>query len=67
MSKFINIISKIFGNKYDKDIKAIRPIVEKINEEYIKLSNINHDELRNQTSLFKEQIKSSVSDVDDEI
>ena len=60
MSKFINIISKIFGNKYDKDIKAIRPIVEKINEEYIKLSNINHDELRNQTKKFKEEIKDCV-------
>ena len=67
MSSFINIISKIFGNKYDKDIKAIKPIIETINKEYSALNNITNDELRNQTKYFKEKINACVKDEKEKI
>ena len=32
MVSFLNILGKLFGNKYDKDIKEIAPIVDEINK-----------------------------------
>ena len=45
----VNIITKLFGNKYEKDVKNIMPIVEKINQEYTELNSITNDELRKKT------------------
>ena len=61
MAGIFNIIAKLFGNKYDKDIKQIRPIVEKIHLEHKKISHLSHDELRNQTKLLKGKINDFVS------
>ena len=56
MAGLLNIISKLFGNKYDKDVKEITPIIEKINFEFSKLSTLTNDDLREKTSNFKNQI-----------
>ena len=36
----LDIIGKIFGNKYDKDVKNIMPIVEQINTIFEDLKNL---------------------------
>ena len=41
MSGIINFFSKLFGNKYDKDIKQISPIVSEINVLFSELKNIS--------------------------
>ena len=46
MAIFKNIINKVFGSKSEKDLKAIRPIVEEINVEFSKLKNISDEELK---------------------
>ena len=46
MAIFKNIINKVFGSKSEKDLKAIRPIVEEINVEFSKLNNISDEELK---------------------
>ena len=46
MSGFLNFFGKIFGNKYEKDVKEITPIVNEINLIYNELNNISNDELR---------------------
>ena len=56
MAGLLNIISKLFGNKYDKDIKEITPLITQINDEFSKLSTLTHDELRAKTSGFKKTI-----------
>lgn len=61
------IITKIFGNKSDKDIKAIWPIVHQINEEYEKLSELTNDELRGKTDEFKQRIQEYLGDIDNDI
>ena len=43
---FTSIISKIFGDKSSRDLKAIRPIVAKIQEEGPRLAALSNDELR---------------------
>lgn len=63
----LNFISKIFGSKSDRDIKAIRPIVDKINEEYSKLSSLSNDELRGRTLNFKHRIQESLSEINGKI
>ena len=61
MAGLLNIIGKLFGNKYDKDVKEITPVIEEINAEYSKLSALTNDELRAKTSDFKNQIADFIS------
>ena len=61
-------ILKLFvGDKSKKDLKTITPIIDQIHSFEDEIGKLSNDELRNQTSLFKEQIKSSISDVDEKI
>ena len=54
----INSILKVFvGDKAANDIKAIQPIVNKINSFQEGLKTISHDELRAKTAFFKDKIK----------
>lgn len=64
MFKFI---SQIFGNKSERDIKIIYPIVDQINAEYAKLSSVSHDELRGKTEVFKATIREHLKKIDSEI
>ncbi|MDB5014645.1 MAG: Protein translocase subunit SecA, partial [Daejeonella sp.] len=41
----LGFLNKIFGSKSDRDIKLIQPLVDKIKEEYSKLSSLSNDEL----------------------
>ena len=63
----LSILSKLFGNKSDRDIKIIQPIVEKTKEEYAKLSALNNDELRQKTADFKARIAQFLATIDQEI
>lgn len=64
----INSILKAFvGDKSQKDVKAIRPIVDKINQYYSSFEGLTNDELREKTISFKERIKQSRSDQDAKI
>ena len=56
MSSIIKFISKLFGNKYDKDIKSIMPIIESINTASSKLKSISNDQLRHKTTIFQDAI-----------
>ena len=67
MAGFLNILSKLFGNKYDKDVKQITPIVNEINKQYEMLSNLTNDELRQKTINFKKQIDDFVKEEKNEI
>ena len=67
MAGFLNILSKLFGNKYDKDIKQITPIVNEINKQYEMLLNLTNDELRQKTINFKKQIDDFVKEEKNEI
>ncbi|GIK22314.1 MAG: protein translocase subunit SecA [Ignavibacteriota bacterium] len=53
----LKIIKKIFGDKYEKDLKQLLPIVTEINEYYESFKNLTDDELRNKTKEFKEKIQ----------
>ena len=57
MAGFLNIIGKLFGSKYDKDVKEIMPIVQQINEEFEKLNSHSNNQLREKTKELKLEIQ----------
>src|SRR3546814_10109312 len=63
----LTIFTKLFGKKSDKGVKELLPLVQKINEEYGKLSPLSNDELRDKTRTFKQRIAESLEKVDAEI
>ncbi|HEX3384913.1 MAG TPA: preprotein translocase subunit SecA, partial [Mucilaginibacter sp.] len=60
----LSFISKLFGNKSERDVKSIDPIVEQIRAEYAKLEGISNDELRAKTIAFKATIAERLTGVD---
>ncbi|MFB6455428.1 preprotein translocase subunit SecA [Chitinophaga sp. Hz27] len=64
----LGFLTKLFGgNKSDRDIKSISPIVKQINEEYEKLQSLPIDDLRHKTQDFRARIKEHLSVIDQEI
>ena len=54
---FLNSILKTFvGDKTKKDLSKITPLVEEINSHQKNLETLSHDELRQKTIIFKEEI-----------
>jgi preprotein translocase subunit SecA len=65
---FINSILKAFvGDKSQKDVKSIQPLIAKIKTFEEQLSNLSHDELREKTFDFKSRIKAARAEKDEAI
>jgi len=60
-------ISKIFGNKSEKDIKSIQPYIEATNQIFDNLNDISNDELRAKTQEVKGKIDEYLKKIDDQI
>ncbi|KIA95493.1 preprotein translocase subunit SecA [Pedobacter kyungheensis] len=63
----LGFLAKIFGSKSERDIKAIQPLVVKINEHYSKFSALSNDELRGKTIEFKSRIADFLTEIDGKI
>ncbi|RKD20201.1 preprotein translocase subunit SecA [Pelobium manganitolerans] len=63
----LSFINKLFGSKSERDVKAVKPLVEKIKAEYEKLASLSHDELRAKTADFKQRIKEALAEIDAKI
>ncbi|HEV7349106.1 preprotein translocase subunit SecA [Telluribacter sp.] len=63
----INLFSKLFGTKSERDLKDLTPYVGKINAEYAKLASLSHDELRAKSAELKAYISESLKSIDDQI
>ena len=57
---FLDIMKSIFGQKSDRDLKAIKPIVEKIKAVYPEIEALSNDELRARVAEARERIQGSV-------
>ncbi|WP_338409486.1 preprotein translocase subunit SecA [uncultured Flavobacterium sp.] len=65
---FLNSILKTFvGDKSEKDVKIIQPLVAKIHTFEKVLTALSHDELRAKTAEFKQKIKDAKADKDTQI
>ena len=60
-------LTKVLGNKSERDLKTIVPYVALINQEYTKLGSISDDQLREKTTWLKAEIQKNLQSIDDEL
>jgi len=58
---FNDFLSKMFGNKAQRDLREITPYVEKIKEIYPSIEILSNDELRARTEAIKQKITDAVN------
>ena len=63
----LKLFTKIFGTKSERDLKRLRPYVEKINVAFEQLQALSNDELRDKTQGIKKHIKDQLQEIIDEI
>ena len=64
----LGILSKIFGgNKSEKDIRTIQPIVEQVNQYFSTYQSLTNDQLRAKTVEFQTRIKDHLSKIDTQV
>ena len=59
---FLGLITKLFGNKAQKDMKAIQPIVDQIKAQYEVIDALSNDELRAHSWALMDKLKAAVAD-----
>ena len=59
--------TKLFGSKYERDVKAYSPVVEVTNEFAAEYQSLTNEELRAKTLEFRERIAEYLKDIDHEI
>ncbi len=68
MFKFLSkSIGKIFGTKFDKDVKLYTPYIEQVHEHSAKLESLSNDALRNKTLEFRARIKEHLQGISTDI
>jgi preprotein translocase subunit SecA len=58
---FNDFLSKVFGNKAQRDLKEITPFVDQIKAIYPEIQSLTHDGLRARTEALKEKIQNFVA------
>ena len=58
---FTDVFKKIFGTKADRDMKAIRPTLDKVIEAYKTIDQLSDDELRERCQLLKDKIQAAIA------
>jgi preprotein translocase subunit SecA len=53
---FTSIITKIFGSKFDRDVKAITPVIQEINEVFETLKDWPDEKFVERTNEFKKEL-----------
>ena len=59
---FLEIITKLFGNKAQKDMRAIQPFVDKAKQVYEAIDALSHDGLRARSQALMAQLQEAVAD-----
>jgi len=61
----IGFLSKLFGgSKSEKDVKAILPLVTKVNQHFQAFASLSNDQLRGKTAEFRQRISEHLKDID---
>ncbi len=62
-----NILKLFVGDKSEKDVKSLRPLVEAIHKAEMELASLSPDQLRMRSADFKKQIKDANSELAKEV
>jgi preprotein translocase subunit SecA len=64
----LNFITSIFGgNKHQRDLKDLTPIVDEVNESFGLLESLTDDELKGKTTEFKQRIHEATEEIEAEL
>jgi preprotein translocase subunit SecA len=67
LDKVGKLVTKIFGSKSEKDIKAIQPIVDEIKALGPEMEKLSDEQLKAKTTEFKEKIRKATEETRNEI
>jgi len=67
MSFFNKVLSSFFGNKSQKDIKELTPVLLKVKQEYLRFPALTNDELRAETAKLRGRIQDYIKAEEEEI
>ena len=62
-----NFLTKLFGTKSDRDLKALQPFLEKTKKAYEQVKEFTNDELRERTTLFRNHIAETIKEEEEKI
>jgi preprotein translocase subunit SecA len=60
----LGVLKKMFGSKHEKDVRALRPIVEEINALYEEYGKLTDDGLRAKTAEFRARIQEALNETE---
>ncbi len=60
----LNFLEKLFGENNDGKIKAIQPLIERINNLESEITKLTDDELKSKTGYFKNIIHNKIKDIE---
>lgn len=55
---FLDIVGMVFGSKQERDIKKIRPVLEKVKSYYEQIHLLSDEDLKKKTDEFRERLRS---------
>src|SRR5271169_6524243 len=61
----LGVLKKLFGSKHEKDVRALRPLVDKINAIYEEYGKLTDDELRGKTAEFRARIQEALKETEE--
>ena len=64
---FIKLFSKLFGNKSDRDMKSLQPLLQQIKEATPAVQALDHDALRARTQEIRAKVQASANDIREKI
>ncbi|KOY52356.1 preprotein translocase subunit SecA [Polaribacter dokdonensis] len=62
-----SVIKLFVGDKQEKDLKLLQPVVDNVKKFEAEIAKLSHDELRAKTLSFKDQIKEATKTLDEKI
>ena len=67
MSFFNTVLSSFFGNKSQRDIKELTPVLQRVKQEYLRFPGMTNDELRAESAQLRARINNYIKAEEDEI
>ncbi|MGD9928774.1 MAG: preprotein translocase subunit SecA [Mangrovibacterium sp.] len=67
MAFVTKFLGKFLGSKSDRDIKEITPFLEKIRQEYTRITQLSNDELRLESDRLRDVIRERIKPEEDQI
>ena len=64
---FTDVFKKLFGTKADRDMKALRPTLNKVLEAYTEIDVLDDDALRARCQALKDKIQAAIADDENRI